>query len=238
MTKYAYRVQKMPVHYYLIIIISLLINSCAPAYISATSENKSHSVTDYLKSEPLSMLEWGIIKLRRSIYESEMIYTTLSKFGCCKNIAKKNLYNVKYNKGSNTISIHLKIYPKQRYFKRSSSKLLCKNIINEVRLHLGIIRNKPPLVQQVAKKTRGIGTYFSHFGFSNPKKPGDLNKKLEDITLIMASFRIGKNNKPPFRLARMCIGKLDSKKIFFVDVKKHRSADVILDYFIENYKLE
>jgi len=175
--------------------IYLLILTIIFSFIAGICNAEPDSTIKYLMDEPLSMLEWGMYRMNKSLDEI---------YGDKYNIDHDLTNIVRYDWDNNRIIINCIVGLYGRFEEKKQAQAACKNIVRKYRSTFGVNAD--------TGKPVGFGTlynlYFSHQGFKSPSMPKNINKDLNKIVEIRVQAYIKKDYLE-------CIAPLLGKDIYF-----------------------
>jgi len=163
----------------------------------------------YLMNEPVTLFDWGIIRL----YEYLDEYTT----HYLKTNSVQDIYStVTYDASRNNIIIffvvtrHAEQANESPASVNSSSRVICKTITQTLRREFLTDRDK------YVRRSSGIYRFFGHIGFKGKKEPIGSFDEIEKITFINVSVY---SEKDPGRLILHSESPLMGKEILFGEGK-------------------
>lgn len=163
--------------------------------VSANTE--PNTTTRYLMNEPLSMLDFGLYILEKSI-ERNLTKAEYEKIFVFTN----------YDWNRNRIVIQVLI--NDSYNTENEGKEVCRSILNEIREQFAINhKTGKPRIEKIGST---ISSYFSHEGYTNNNEPKEFNLEIANITTIVVDVILTENSK-----VIHAEGELLSSKIMFAD---------------------
>lgn len=176
--------------------------------VSISHAEPSPSVR-YLMNEPVTLFDWGILRL----YEYLDEYTT----HYLKTNSVQDVYStVSYDPLQNNIIISLVVTRHTEQANespasvRSSSSDICKTITQTLRREFLTDRERH------VRRSSGLYRFFSHIGFKGKDEPIDSFDEIEKITVISVSVY---SDKDPGRLILLSESPLMGKDIVFGERK-------------------
>jgi hypothetical protein len=158
-------------------------------------------VFSYLMDEPVSLLDIGIYKMSKQLEDWDM---KLSKD--IEKLTYVNSYS-QYLWNDNTLLVTRSVGVDDSY----NAKTLCKYVINNTKYFFNVDNNATR-----DKGYAGIGTkWFSHNGYSNNKRPKELDNLIEKRTKVRVYINSKMKNKKIIQT--QCQAFLLSKEISFVE---------------------
>jgi hypothetical protein len=135
------------------------------------------SVVEYLMHEPVTMLDWGLYRLKELA-------------GSWKFESLVNSYSFTYyDWDQNRITVGLWVYPSNGSLPAASAEDACKTVTTQVRNNFGTDTNKS------FRKWVGIGQFFDHAGFERHNKPAKFMEEVENIINIKVVVFASKEDK-------------------------------------------
>jgi len=125
----------------------------------------------YLMKEPVTMLEWGFMQLRKDLDGLDV----------------PEVGNIEVKVGLDWDKSQIKIFGHS--FKRADNskqvKKWCANTIHILRARLGLdVETGEPLIRGKSV----LALYFSHDGYASRNQPKSLGQELDNITVLEGSF--------------------------------------------------
>ena len=168
---------------------TLLLSAALLGFASICSAEPSPSV-QYLMNEPVTLFDWGIIRLYDYVDEYATHYL--------KTKTVQDIYGtVRYDLFRNKIVISFVITrnPDSKHASpdsaQTSSKNICRSIIQEMRREFFADRNDE------VRRSSGIYRFFAHVGARGYKEPLGCYEEIEKMTVIQVSVY---SHKDPGRL--------------------------------------
>lgn len=184
----------------------LLVVLLAPVSISHAEPSPS---VLYLMNEPVTLFDWGIIRL----YEYLDEYTT----HYLKTNSVQDIYStVSYDSPRNNIVIslvvtrHAEQSDESPASVKSSAREICKTITQTLRREFLTDRDR------YVRRSSGIYRFFGHIGFKGTDEPVGAFDEIEKITVINVSVY---NEKDPGRLILHSESPLMGQEILFGEGK-------------------
>ncbi len=160
---------------------------------------------DYLMRDSMSMFDWGLYKLGKSLEEEEFLGLGLTS---------KAKSWVEYEWDKNLIEMKVTIYPSNSNIQKFSLKEICHAAQTSVKTKYGY--GAPEIVQSQI----GINSFFKHKGFVKKDSPETLKDDLDTITKITIKVYAFHPNKPRIYKQSTCTSRLMEDDIYFVDNKE------------------
>ena len=175
-----------------------------------TAISKPPVEIQYLMNEPLSLFDFGLIRLEEDLKDnSNGSMIPKSMMASFARVTSKSLYKfptVKYDWDRNLLKLQIEYalvfglavpQPPEKFDERKAGKALCRETVKHVRVRLG--------------SPSGLGDYFSHFGYTKAGRPKALEATLLESTEIVVLTRMSMEE----RTINMCRASLAGGKITY-----------------------
>jgi hypothetical protein len=163
----------------------------------------------YLMNEPVTLFDWGIIRLYEYLDEYTAHYL--------KTNSVRDIYStVSYDASRNSIIISLIVTRQAEQGKEDPSSVrahcreICVSITQTLRREFLTDRDRH------VRRSSGIYRFFGHIGFRGKQEPVDCFDEIEKITVIGVSVY---SDKDPGRLISHSESPLMGKEILYVEGK-------------------
>ena len=176
---------------------------------SVSSYAEPSKAVSYLMNEPMTMFEWGMYRLERSVDGLNVEEFDLINF---------QSWGVDYNWDRNRLVLKFAAYPKQKSLNKLPAKELCKELIWTVRWRFGVLKNDANLSnadREGTLETLGPSMFFKHTGFESKGRPDNLTEEIHNIIIIRVTIRTGKDDKAPYTSILACECPLTGKQILY-----------------------
>ena len=160
---------------------------------------------DYLMRDSMSMFDWGLYKLGKSLEEEEFVGLDLTS---------KAISWVGYEWDKNLIEMKVTIYPSNSSIQKSSLKGICRSAQTSVKTRYGYGAS------EIVQSQIGINSFFKHKGFVKKDSPETLKDDLDTMTKITIKVYAFHPIKPRIYKQSTCTSRLMEDDIYFVDNEK------------------
>jgi len=173
-------------------------------FASICSAEPSSSV-QYLMKEPVTLFDWGIIRLHDYVEEYASDYL---KRGSVQDIYSTVRYDLLRNEIIISFVVTRSANPngESPTLVKRSCKNICQSIIREMRREFFADRNDE------VRRSSGIYRFFAHLGVRGDKEPLDCYEEIEKITVITVSVY---SEQDPGKLILHASSPLMDKEITF-----------------------
>ena len=177
--------------------------------VPSVAHGEPSAAVRYLMSEPVTLFDWGIVRLYEHVSEFTAHYLQTGSV--------QDIYGtVSYDPPRNQIVISFVVTRKPdstdvnpaRW--DTNSRNVCRSIIQEIRREFFADRNKE------VRRSSGIYRFFAHVGFRGDKEPLDCFEEIENITVIRVSVY---SDKDPGKLVLHSESPLMARDITFGEPK-------------------
>jgi hypothetical protein len=183
----------------------VLLIALAILAVSSIAHAGPSTAVSYLMSEPVTLFDWGIVRLYEYVNEFAAHYLQTGSV--------QDIYStVSYDPPRNEIVISFVVTRKPDAKDVDpasgdvSSRNVCRSIIQKIRREFFADRNKE------VRRSSGIYRFFAHVGFRGDREPLDCFEEIENITVIRVSVY---SDKDPGKLVLQSESPLMAKDITF-----------------------